>query len=141
LSAAPSSTPLFDGSLVKEDAVIVAIGSHEPDMRELDDALMSRSSIYVESLGSSQREAGDIVQALASGAIAGPDRLDTLADLVRGRRPRPAGRPAVFKTTGMPWQDLAVAAAAYEANSSQTSDPVLGLKRTVVTRPASAPSS
>ena len=87
---------------------------------------MSRSSIYVESLGSSQREAGDIVQALASGAIAGPERLNTLADLVRGRKPRPAGRPAVLKTTGMPWQDLAVAAAAYEAYSSQASDPVPG---------------
>lgn len=109
-----AAEPLFDGSLVGETAVVVAIGSHEPDSRELDDTLMSRASIYVESLGSSQREAGDVVQALASGAIAGPERLNTLTDLVHGRKPRPAGKPAVFKTTGMPWQDLALAAAVYE---------------------------
>jgi ornithine cyclodeaminase/alanine dehydrogenase-like protein (mu-crystallin family) len=38
--------------------------------------------------------------------------------LVRGRKPRPAGKPAVFKTTGMPWQDLALAAAVYEIYSA-----------------------
>jgi ornithine cyclodeaminase/alanine dehydrogenase-like protein (mu-crystallin family) len=120
-----SPTPLYDGSMVKDDAVVVAIGSHEPDKRELDDALMSRSSIYVESLGSCQREAGDIILALASGAIASPEGLNTLADLVRGRKPRPSGCPAVFKTTGMPWQDLAIAAGAYEAWSPKISDPAL----------------
>jgi ornithine cyclodeaminase len=118
-----AAQPLFDGSLVKETAVVVAIGSHEPDSRELDDTLMSRASVYVESLSSSQREAGDIVQALRSGAIAGPERLNTLADLVHGRAPRPMEQPAVFKTTGMPWQDLALAAAVYEAYSSRGSDP------------------
>jgi len=112
-----AAEPLFDGSLVKETAVVVAIGSHEPDSRELDDTLMSRASIYVESLSSSQREAGDVIQALASGAIAGPERLNTLTDLVHGRKPRPVGQPAVFKTTGMPWQDLALAAAVYESFS------------------------
>lgn len=114
-----SAEPLFDGSLVKDSAVVVAIGSHEPERRELDDALMSRADIYVESLRSSQREAGDILQAMASGAIAGPERLTTLADLVSGHVQRQEGRPAVFKTTGMPWQDLAIAAAAYEACSAE----------------------
>lgn len=119
-----SSLPLFDGSMVKDDAVVIAIGSHEPDKRELDDALLSRSSIYVESLDSWQREAGDIILALASGAVPDPEQLNTLADLVQGRKLRPSGRPAVFKTTGMPWQDLAVAAAVYEAYLSEASDPV-----------------
>jgi ornithine cyclodeaminase/alanine dehydrogenase-like protein (mu-crystallin family) len=111
-----SREPLFDGSLIQDTAVVVAIGSHEPESRELDDALMSRADIYVESLRSSQREAGDIIQAMASGAIAGPERLKTLADLVSGRQRRQEGRPAAFKTTGMPWQDLAIAVAAYEAH-------------------------
>lgn len=111
-----SAEPLFDGSLIQDTAVVVAIGSHEPENRELDDALMSRADIYVESLRSSQREAGDIIHAMASGAIAGPERLNTLADLVSGRQRRQEGRPAVFKTTGMPWQDLAIAVAAYEAH-------------------------
>lgn len=111
-----SAEPLFDGSLIQDTAVVVAIGSHEPEKRELDDALMSRADIYVESLRSSLREAGDIIQAMGSGAISGPERLNTLADLVSGRKRRQEGRPAVFKTTGMPWQDLALAVAAYEAH-------------------------
>jgi ornithine cyclodeaminase/alanine dehydrogenase-like protein (mu-crystallin family) len=111
-----STEPLFDGSLIQDTAVVVAIGSHEPESRELDDALMSRADIYVESLRSSLLEAGDIIQAMASGAIAGPGRLNTLADMVSGRTLRQEGRPAVFKTTGMPWQDLAIAVAAYEAH-------------------------
>lgn len=116
-----ATQPLFDGSLVKKNAVVVAIGSHEPGSRELDDALMSRASIYVESLSSSRREAGDVIQALASGAIPGPHHLNTLRDLVHGRKPRQADQPAVFKTTGMPWQDLALAVAVYEAYSTDAS--------------------
>lgn len=84
---------------------------------------MSRAGVYVESLNSSQREAGEIIQALRTGAISGPDRLNTLSDLVHGRAPRPLEQPVVFKTTGMPWQDLALAAAVYVAYSSQDSDP------------------
>ena len=118
-----SSGPLFDGSLVRDTAVVVAIGSHEPERRELDDDLLSRANIYVESLRSAQREAGDIIQAMASGAIAGPERLNTLADLVSGRKAKQEGRPSVFKTTGMPWQDLAIAAAAYELSSSKIGEP------------------
>jgi hypothetical protein len=55
---------------------------------------------------------------MESGAIAGPAQLLTLADLVLKRREAPAGRPAVFKTTGMPWEDLAVATALFEACTS-----------------------
>lgn len=120
-----SSEPLFDGSRVKDKAVVVAIGSHEPEKRELDDALLSRAGIYVESLRSSLNEAGDIIQALASGAIAGPESLNTLADVVSGRVHAQEDRPAVFKTTGMPWEDLALAAAAYEACSPTISEPAL----------------
>lgn len=110
-----SAEPLFDGSRVKDTAVTIAIGSHTPDRRELDDALMARASIYVESLRNAQLEAGDIIQALASGAIAGPDSLVNLADLVCGRRHIQTKQPVVFKTTGMPWQDLAIAIAIYES--------------------------
>lgn len=109
-----SAEPLFDGDRVKDTAVVIAIGSHAPDRRELDDALMARASICVESIRNSQVEAGDIIQAMASGAIAGPGSLISLADLVCGRKQIQAKQPAVFKTTGMPWQDLALATAIYE---------------------------
>lgn len=68
LSPAPQQpSPSFTVRSLKKTAVAVAIGSHEPDSRELDDTLMSRASVYVESLSSSQPEAGEIVQARAPG--------------------------------------------------------------------------
>ena len=101
--------------MVKASAVVVAIGSHDREHRELDDTLLARATVCVESKDSAEREAGDVIQAMESGAIAGPAQLITLADLVLKRREVAADRPAVFKTTGMPWEDLAVATALYEA--------------------------
>lgn len=112
LCCTASAEPLFDGALVPSEAVVVAMGSHTPDARELDDALLRRAWVLVESRDSALREAGDVVLALASGALGSPEELVTFADVVQGRAVRPAGVPAVVKTTGMPWQDLAVAAAA-----------------------------
>ncbi|WP_051973086.1 ornithine cyclodeaminase family protein [Cryobacterium sp. MLB-32] len=110
-----AAEPLFDGRLVADSAVVVAMGSHVPGERELDDALMERATVCVESLDSALREAGDVVMALTSGAIAAPTELVTVADLVQGRARIDHSRPAVFKTTGMPWEDLAVATAVYTA--------------------------
>jgi ornithine cyclodeaminase/alanine dehydrogenase-like protein (mu-crystallin family) len=40
-----------------------------------------------------------------------------LAALVRGEARPAAGRPRLFKSTGMAWEDLVVAAAVHEAAS------------------------
>jgi ornithine cyclodeaminase/alanine dehydrogenase-like protein (mu-crystallin family) len=102
--------PVFDGALVADHAVVVAIGSHEPDARETDDALASRATIVVESRTSALREAGDVILAVESGATAA-DRLVTLAELVRGEARPAADRPRLFKSTGMSWEDAVVAGA------------------------------
>jgi ornithine cyclodeaminase/alanine dehydrogenase-like protein (mu-crystallin family) len=103
--------PLFDGALVADHATVVAIGSHEPAAREVDDALALRATVVVESRGSALREAGDVIAA----GLAEAD-LVTLAELVRGRAVDPA-RPRLFKSTGMAWEDAVVAAALTTAAS------------------------
>jgi len=102
--------PLFDGALVADHAVVVAIGSHEPGVRETDDALAARATVVVESRASALREAGDVILAIESGATA-PDRLVTLAELVRGEARPAANRPRLFKSTGMSWEDAVVGSA------------------------------
>jgi ornithine cyclodeaminase/alanine dehydrogenase-like protein (mu-crystallin family) len=102
--------PLFDGALVADHAAVVAIGSHEPEARETDDALARRATVVVESRASALREAGDVIAAVASGALAEPD-LVTLADVAGGRAEPAAGRPRLFKSTGMSWEDAVVAGA------------------------------
>jgi ornithine cyclodeaminase/alanine dehydrogenase-like protein (mu-crystallin family) len=107
--ATTAREPLFDGALVADHATVVAIGSHEPGAREVDDALVARATVVVESRTSALREAGDVLGALAAGALR-EDELVTLADLVRGRVSVPAG-PRLFKSTGMAWEDAVVASA------------------------------
>jgi ornithine cyclodeaminase len=104
--------PLFDGSLVREEAVVVAMGSHEPDAREVDDALVARSTVYVEDVETALREAGDVVIGLDHGTLTVED-LHDLVTLVR-TGPRPRTGPAFFKSVGMGWQDLITACVVYE---------------------------
>lgn len=108
--------PLFDGRLVADGATVVAVGSHEPDARETDSALVRRSAVYVESRAAALREAGDLLIPLNEGAIGPGQVTGTLAELVSGRAAVPADRPRLFKSVGMAWEDLAVAAAWHRAH-------------------------
>jgi ornithine cyclodeaminase/alanine dehydrogenase-like protein (mu-crystallin family) len=102
--------PLFAGDDVPDHTTVIAIGSHEPAAREVDDRLAARAAaVVVESRASALREAGDVIQAIEAGALA-PDDLVGLAPLVRGEVSIPAG-PRLFKSTGMAWEDLVIAAA------------------------------
>jgi ornithine cyclodeaminase/alanine dehydrogenase-like protein (mu-crystallin family) len=101
--------PLFDGTLVADHAVVVAIGSHEPEARETDEALAARATIVVESRGSALREAGDVILAIESGATTSRE-LVTLGELVRREAEPAAGRPVRIKSTCKAWADAVVAA-------------------------------
>ena len=102
--------PLFDGDLVAEGVTVVAIGSHEEDAREVDDALVGRSMVVVESRASALREAGEVIGAVRSGAMEEAE-LVTLAELVRDDPTLDPRCPRLFKSTGMAWEDAVVAAA------------------------------
>ncbi|MCY0919334.1 ornithine cyclodeaminase family protein [Streptomyces sp. H27-G5] len=109
--------PLFDGRLVAPGATVVAVGSHEPDARETDSALVRRAVVYVEARAAALREAGDLLIPEAEGLLGPGHVAGTLADLVAGRVPPPgrADSPRLFKSVGMAWEDLAVAAALFRA--------------------------
>lgn len=108
--ATRSSTPVFDGDLVSSHALVVAIGTHTPDTRELDSLIVGRSQVFVESMGRALSENGNVLQAMDAGATRASD-LTSIAQLVRGDVRRDTDRPGLFTGTGMGWQDLAVASA------------------------------
>jgi len=110
--ATTAREPLFDGALVRAGATVVAIGSHEPAAREVDETLAGAATVVVESRGSALREAGDVIAAIDAGAL-DADALVPLAALVRGEAAPAPGRPRLFKSTGMAWEDLVVAAAVH----------------------------
>lgn len=102
--------PLFDGTLVADDACVVAVGSHEPGVRELDSALMGRAQVVVEDRAVALREAGDVIMAVDEGTL-DPFSLVPMRDIVTGDLAVDRNRPRVFKSSGMSWEDLVVASA------------------------------
>ncbi|WP_328323123.1 MULTISPECIES: ornithine cyclodeaminase family protein [unclassified Streptomyces] len=113
VAATSAREPVLDGRLVRDTALVLAVGSHEPSARELDGTLMERATVVVESRASALREAGDVVMAVAEGGL-DPRTLVTMADLLTSKATLPGDRPVVVKTTGMGWEDLVVAVAAYQ---------------------------
>jgi len=112
VAATTAREPLFDGSLVSEDACVIAVGSHEPDARELDTALIARSQVIVETQSHVLIEGGDVIIPIKEGAIT-IDHVASIRDLVIGEVEVDRSRPRVFKSSGMPWEDLVVAAEVY----------------------------
>ncbi|MDY7103749.1 MAG: ornithine cyclodeaminase family protein [Actinomycetota bacterium] len=108
--ATSAREPLFDSDLLGDRAVVVAMGSHEPDAREVDARLCARATVIVEDVAAAQREAGDVVMAIDEGALAASD-LVTMRDAVDGSATIDADRPVFFKGVGMSWEDLVVAEA------------------------------
>ena len=114
--ATTAAVPVIDGSSVADDALVIAVGSHEPDRRELDGALVGRSQVVVEDRVTALREAGDVIIAIAEGHTDAAS-LTPLAQIVRGEASVDRTRPRVFKSVGMGWQDLVVAAACVTAST------------------------
>jgi ornithine cyclodeaminase len=115
--ATSARSPVFDSALLRDDAVVIAVGSHEPDARELDAALLARASVVVEDVPTALREAGDVVLAVADGAL-DPADLMPMRDIVTGAITTPADRPLVFKSVGMAWQDLVIATAVVQRSDA-----------------------
>ena len=113
--ATSARAPVFDSRLLGDDAIVIAVGSHEPDARELDAALLGRATVVVEDIATALREAGDVILAIAERTLDAADLL-ALRDVVTSAVDVPAGRPLVFKSVGMAWEDLVVADAVLRHN-------------------------
>ncbi len=115
-TASSSSTPLFDGSLVKPGTHINGIGSHSPNARELDTAIIRRSKVIVDSMEACLKEAGDIMIPLEEGAISQTHLHAELGEIVLGRKQARANAQeiTVFKSNGLAIQDAATAKLVYD---------------------------
>lgn len=112
--ATTSRTPVLDGSMVLEDSLAIAVGSHEPDSRELDSSLVARAQVVVEDPSVALREAGDLLIPMSEGRFVA-STLVAMRDVITGVVDVDRTRPRIFKSSGMPWQDLVVAAEIYRA--------------------------
>ncbi|RMD17624.1 hypothetical protein EAW56_10920 [Corynebacterium gottingense] len=83
-------------------------GANTVDTRELHEDVLRGAQVIVEDVEAARREAGDVAIAVEKGALAWDDVV-TMAEVVRGEVALDPARRVVFKTVGMPWEDLAVA--------------------------------
>jgi ornithine cyclodeaminase len=127
-----SPTALVKGALLKPGTHLDLVGAFTPRMRESDDEAIRRARVFVDTRAGAIKEAGDIVQALASGALAERDIVADLAELTRGEK---AGRQSdeeitLFKSVGAALEDLAAGKLVHEriapADRSGTGLPMRG---------------
>jgi ornithine cyclodeaminase/alanine dehydrogenase-like protein (mu-crystallin family) len=106
-----SRSPLFDGTMVRKGTHVNGVGSFQPTTRELDDTLVRRSRIVVDTYDGALAEAGDLLLPLKSGFIKREHLLADLHQLVSGKKQVRTSPTEItlFKSVGNALEDLAAA--------------------------------
>ncbi|MER9972265.1 ornithine cyclodeaminase family protein [Mesorhizobium sp. M0085] len=120
-SATITTEPLVKGALLRPGTHVDLVGGFTPAMRESDDDTVARARVYVDTRAGATKEAGDIVQPLASGVLKPEAIVADLYELTRGQK---KGRQnddeiTLFKSVGAALEDLAAGIAVYRASVGQ----------------------
>jgi thiomorpholine-carboxylate dehydrogenase len=107
VTATTSKVPVLCGRWLSPGAQINAVGAPRPDWRELDDEVLSRSRIFVDSRAAAEKESGDV---RAGGAV-----VAELGEVAAGTRPgrQSADEIIVFKSLGLAVEDVVSADLVY----------------------------
>jgi len=117
VSATTSSpTPVFKGQWLDDGTHVNAIGSHAPDVQELDSDTVVRAKVVVDSKEAVLAEAGDLMVPIKEGRISEAHVYAELGELITGAK---QGRSSdseitLFKSVGLALQDAAAAARTYQ---------------------------
>ena len=118
--ATMATEPILRGEWLQAGVHIDLVGAFRPDMRETDDEVIRRASVFVDTRAGALAEAGDLLQAEATGVFRAADVVAEFTELCSGRH---AGRQALsrsveqitlFKSVGAAREDLAAAILAHE---------------------------
>lgn len=101
--ATSATTPVLRGEWLAPGVHINAVGATRPNWRELDDEVLQRSTIYVESGEPALKESGDI--------IAADTELIEIGEVIAGKRSgrKSADQITLFKSVGVAIEDVASA--------------------------------
>lgn len=106
-----SAEPVLHGAWLKPGTHVDLVGAFKPSMRESDDEVMRRGTVFVDTFAGAMAEAGDILLAIGSGALTREAIAAELSGLCRGEHPgrRSEDEITVFKSCGTALEDLAAA--------------------------------
>ena len=112
-----SETPLIFGESLHAGQHLDLVGAYKPNMREADDAVVRRCSIYVDTRAGAFKETGDIVIPIQKGIIKKNAILADLFDLCQENKlaRQSDSEITLFKSVGHALEDLAAAKLVYEA--------------------------
>lgn len=114
----PSVEPILAGAWLRPGQHLNVVGARpRPDEREVDGAALARSSVWVDDRATAETKSGDLLLAVAEGALTLEDVVGTLGEVLTGRaRGRStADEITLFDSVGIGAQDVAVAAVLLEA--------------------------
>jgi ornithine cyclodeaminase/alanine dehydrogenase-like protein (mu-crystallin family) len=112
ITATSAKDPVITAEDVAPAALILAVGSNNPQRRELSSDLVQRARIVVDDLDACRIEAGDLLLGLTDAAW---QQIEQLKDLVAEKtKAGQSGRLTVFKSVGLGLEDVAAAAVIYE---------------------------
>jgi alanine dehydrogenase len=111
-----AKVPVFDGHWLEEGCHLSGVGSNTPGKKELDGTAFQRSRIVVDFAEQALQEAGDLQDALRTGAIQQGAIAAELGEVITGRKEgrQTDGQITLFKSVGMAIEDVATAAFAYQ---------------------------
>jgi len=111
--ATSATTPILRGEWVAPGAHINAVGATRPNWRELDDEILQRATIYVESREAALKESGDV--------IAAGKAVVEIGEVIAGNQParRSADEITLFKSVGVAAEDLAAADLVYQKRAER----------------------
>jgi ornithine cyclodeaminase/alanine dehydrogenase-like protein (mu-crystallin family) len=101
--AASSTTLILQGRWLSPGTHVNAVGATRPDWRELDDDLVTRARVFVDSREAAQRESGDVIAATSAVTEIGA----VVAGVAPGRRT--AQEITLFKSVGVAVEDVTAA--------------------------------
>ena len=118
VTTTPSRAPLVMSAWVRDGTHVNAIGADAPGKQELDPALLSRATVFVDDPRQAVHS-GEVNVPISAGLYA-PDRIaGTIGDVVIGRAGRRSpDEVTVFDSTGLAVQDLAIAGVALGAGAA-----------------------
>lgn len=106
-----ATEPLIMGDWLSAGQHLDLVGAFKPDMSEADETAVVRADVYVDARTGALSEAGEIVQAIQSGAMSEADIEGELGELVTGKVNGRSNDDAItlFKSVGTALEDLAAA--------------------------------
>jgi ornithine cyclodeaminase/alanine dehydrogenase-like protein (mu-crystallin family) len=111
VTATSSRTPVLRGEWLAPGAHVNAVGAPRPDWRELDDEVLRRARLYVDSRAAAIEESGDVRASLEAGGEIAGELGEVVAGKAAGRQS--ADEITVFKSVGLAVEDVAAAELVY----------------------------